>query len=319
MNVVIGRCQLDVEKQLPYFEKSFPDVVFKYTPEREDQLKAIENADVYMGWMDREIFLQAKHLKWIQSTSTGVNYFIAIPELVESDVLLTSASGTHGICVAESALAMILAHTRGVAQCFPHKQKRTWAPRQLRGQLLVLKGSTLGIIGLGSIGRALAQRAKGFEMRIIAVDVAAERPEAVDELWSPDRLDDLLRESDYVIVAVPFTEETANLIGEREIGLMKPSAMLVVMSRGGIVQEAALEKALREGRLAAAAMDVFETEPLPPESKLWDLENLIMTSHIAGGTQFESDTLVEIFTENLGKMLRGELPLRNQVDKKKGY
>jgi phosphoglycerate dehydrogenase-like enzyme len=238
---------------------------------------------------------------------------------VEGNVLLTSASGTHGICVAESAIAMILAHTRGIAKSFAYNRDHTWAPRELRRELVVLKGSTLGIIGLGSIGRALAQRARGFEMRIIAVDVAGERPGTVDELWSPDRLDDLLRESDYVAVAVPFTEETANLIGEREIGLMKPSAMLVVMSRGGIVQEDALEKALSGGRLAAAAMDVFETEPLPPESNLWDMENLIMTSHIAGGTQFESDTLIEIFTENLGKMLRGELPLRNQVDKKKGY
>ncbi len=319
MHVLFSKCQADIEKEIPLLEKSFPDVAFSYVPERKNIAKAITDADVYMGWLDREIFLQAKKLQWIQSNSTGVNHYTAIPELVTGDVLLTSASGTHGPCVAESAMAMILAHTRGIAESFPHNQNRTWAPRQIRGRLVVLKGSTLGIVGLGSIGRALAQRARGFEMRIIAVDVAGECPDTVDELWSLDRLDDLLRQSDYVAIAVPYTQETADLIDEREIGLMKPDAMLVVVSRGGIVNETALAKALRKGHLAAAATDVFKTEPLPPESELWDIENLIMTSHIAGGCQFEGDTLVEIFTENLGKLLRGEWPLRNQVDKRKGY
>jgi len=319
VHVLFSKCQADIEKQIPHFEKSFPDVAFSYVPERKDIAKAITDADVYLGWLDREIFLQAKKLKWIQSNSTGVNHYTAIPELVAGDVLLTSASGTHGPCVAESAMAMILAHTRGIAQCFPYKQNRTWAPRQLRSRLVVLKGSTLGIVGLGSIGRALAQRARGFEMRIIAVDVAGERPDTVDDLWSLDRLDDLLRQSDYVAITVPYTQDTADMIGEREMGLMKPGTMLVIMSRGGIVVESALAKALREGHLAAAATDVFKTEPLPPESELWGLENLIMTSHIAGGTQFEGDTLIEIFTENLGRLIRGDLPLRNQVDKRRGF
>ena len=148
MHVLFSKCQADIEKEIPLLEKNFPDVAFSYVPERKNIAKAITDADVYMGWLDREIFLQAKKLQWIQSNSTGVNHYTAIPELVTGDVLLTSASGTHGPCVAESAMAMILAHTRGIAESFPHNQNRTWAPRQIRGRLVVLKGSTLGIVGL---------------------------------------------------------------------------------------------------------------------------------------------------------------------------
>jgi phosphoglycerate dehydrogenase-like enzyme len=318
MKVVFG-IPADLTKYVHRLAERFPGVEFSCFTEKRDILRALTDADVFMGWLDRETFLQAKKLKWIQSPSSGVNYFLAIPELVEGEVLLTSASGTHGVSVAESAMAMILAHTRGIAESCRYRRKRTWAGSQIRKRLVVLKGTTMGIIGCGAIGRALAQRARGFQMRVIAVDVACVPADGVDELWDLRRLDDLLRESDYVVVTVPYTKETADLISEREIGLMKDSAMLVVMSRGGIVDETALLTALREDRLAAAAMDVFETEPLPPESEFWDTENLIITPHVAGGTQFEIDTLMEIFTENLDKFLRGQRPLRNQVDKLRQY
>jgi phosphoglycerate dehydrogenase-like enzyme len=157
-------------------------------------------------------------------------------------------------------------------------------------------------------------------MRIIAADLRTEgKPDYVAALWGMDRLHELLRESDYVVVTVPYTPQTEGMIGADEIAVMKPSAMLVGISRGRIIDQKALAKALREGRIAAAALDVFDPEPLPSDSELWNLEDLLITPHIAGGTQLEGEHILDIFQENLGKFLSNDLPLRNQVDKKRGF
>jgi phosphoglycerate dehydrogenase-like enzyme len=142
----------------------------------------------------------------------------------------------------------------------------------------------------------------------------------VAELRGLDGLDDLLRESDYVVVTVPYTPQTDKMISGEQFALMKTSAMLVLISRGGIVDQEALAQALREGQIARAAIDVAVPEPLPPEHELWDLDNLLITFHVAGGTQYESEYLIGIFRENLKRFLNGDLPLRNQVEKKgKGF
>jgi phosphoglycerate dehydrogenase-like enzyme len=273
-----------------------------------------------MGWLSRDLFLAAKQLKWIQSPSSGTNYYLAIPELVESSVLLTSASGTHGACLAESALGMILAFTRGIRDCVLRQPQREWINREIRPKMVELTGSTMGIVGFGAVGRALAKRAQAFEMRIIALDLyPTGKPAYVSELWGLDRLGDLLRESDYVVVTVPYTPQTQGMLGAEQLALMKPSAMLVGISRGGIIDQAALAQMLRDGRLAAAALDVFKPEPLPADSELWELDNLLMTPHIAGGTQFEGQYILDIFRENLRRFLKDDLPLRNQVDKQRGF
>jgi phosphoglycerate dehydrogenase-like enzyme len=145
------------------------------------------------------------------------------------------------------------------------------------------------------------------------------KPDYVAELWPLERLEDLLRRSDYVVVTVPYTPETDAMIGSEQLAQMKESAMLVLISRGGIVDQAALAQALREGQIARAAIDVAVPEPLPPESELWDLDNLLITYHVAGGSQYESDFFYELFVENLGRFLNGDLPLRNQIDKKQGF
>jgi len=183
-----------------------------------------------------------------------------------------------------------------------------------------LTGSTMGIVGLGNVGRAIAHRAAAFEMRVVAVDVTPGPPPAgVERVAGLDGLGALLAESDYVVVTVPWTRETSGMIGAAEIARMKPGAMLVGISRGGIIDEGALVAALRAGRLAAAALDVTSTEPLPNDSPLWDVPNLLITPHVAGGTQFEASHILEIFAENLGRFIRGESPLRNQVDKARGF
>lgn len=320
MKVLIGTNPMGLEKAVPELQQRFPDVTFVHCPARELTAGMIVDADVYVGWLNAEIFAAAKQLRWVQSPSSGVNYFLDIPQLVAGECLLTSASGTHGPAVADSTMAMILAFTRGIRQAVLHQHERVWRPSEIRPILMELTGSTMGIIGCGAIGRALAQRAKGFDMRVISVDLnPRDKPACIDELWGLDRLDDLLRTSDYVVVMVPYTTQTANMISTRELSLMRPTAMLVVMSRGGIVDQDALVPVLKEKRIAAAALDVFSPEPLPSDHPLWELDNVLIASHIAGGTQHEGKYIIDIFTENLDRLLKNQLPLRNQVNKQLGF
>ncbi len=190
----------------------------------------------------------------------------------------------------------------------------------MRQKLLELTDLKMGIIGLGSIGKALAKRAYAFDMHVTAVDMFPNnKPDYVHELWGLDRQNELLAESDIVVVTIPWTAEVQGMIGAEQIALMKPSAMLVGISRGGIIDQKALAAALREKRIACAALDVFEPEPLPADSELWDIENLLIAPHIAGGTQYEGKYLLEIFGENLAKFVAGEFPLRNQINKQLGF
>ena len=311
-----------LESYLPDLKGKYPEVEFVHCSDREALVDEIADVDIYVGgWINRDVLLAAKKLKWIQSVSSGVDGFVRVPELVESSVYLTSAVGTHGACLAESAMAMIFAFTRGIRHCVFVQQQHSWsAGKEVCSGMVELTGSTMGIIGLGVVGRALAKRAQAFDMRVIAVDMyPKDKPDHVSELWGLERLDDLLRESDYVVVAVPRTPKTLGMIGAEQIALMKPGAMLVGISRGGIIDQTALAQALREKRLAAAALDVSDPEPLPEDNELWELDNLLMTPHIAGGTQFEMAHVISIFRENLDRFLNSDFPLRNQVDKKRGF
>jgi D-2-hydroxyacid dehydrogenase (NADP+) len=186
--------------------------------------------------------------------------------------------------------------------------------------MVELTDSTMGIVGFGTVGRALAKRAQAFDIRVIAVDLyPIDKTDDVDALWGLDRLGDLLCESDYVVVTVPYTPQTQGMIGAEQLALMKPSAVLIGISRGGIIDQEALAQALRENRLAAAALDVFKPEPLPADSELWDLDNLLITPHVAGGTQLEAQHILDIWCENLNRFLSGGFPLRNQIDKQRGF
>jgi len=320
MKVLIGPNPMGVESFISELKEKYTDIDFVHCTTHEDILIEIADADIYLGWLNRETFLAAKNLKWIQSPSSGIDSYMTIPEVAKGDVILTSASGTHGACLAESALAMVLAFTRGIRDCILHQQKHEWTPGDIRSKLVELTGSTMGIIGFGTVGRALAKRAQIFDMRIIAVDLRpGDKPEYVSELWEMDHLPELLRQSDYVVVTVPRTPQTLDMIGSAQLAMMKPGAILIGISRGGIINQEALAEALSQKSLAAAALDVFFPEPLPVDSKLWDMDNLLITPHIAGGTQFESRHIISIFCENLERLVQGRMPLRNQVDKHFGF
>ena len=319
MKIVVTPSITGVEQYVPELAHAYPQLDFVFCPERSLLLHELADAEILLGPVSREAVLAAPRLKWVQSTSTGVDNMLAIPELVARDVLLTGARGTHSACLAESVFGMILAFTRGIRESVMLQQEHRWNQLPLRGRLRELTGSALGLVGFGAMAHAIACRAQAFDMRVMAVDrYPARAPDGV-ALWGLERLDDLLRQSDYLVVTVPLHVTTRGMIGARELALMKPDAMLIGISRGGVIDQPALAAALREKRLAAAALDVFDPEPLPADSELWDLEGLLITPHIAGGTQLEAQHLIEIFRENLDRYLRGDFPLRNQVDKARGF
>jgi phosphoglycerate dehydrogenase-like enzyme len=277
----------------------------------------IEDAEVVLGGITLEEFRRAKNLKWIQTTGAGVEN-ILFPELVESDVIITNASGVHGIPIAEHTFALILAWTRGLLTAFEGKKNKMWLHNEVK--IKEVHNKTIGIIGYGHIGQEIARVARGFNMKVIAVrrDVSKKVDIEPDKLFGIDKLNELLKNSDIVVITTPLTKETYHLIGEKELRLMKPTSFLVNIARGKVVDEIAIIKALKEGWIAGAGLDVFETEPLPEEGELWDLDNVIITPHIAGLNPYYTDRLLEIFAKNL--MAFPDLQqMVNVVDKNLGY
>ncbi|MGC8972413.1 MAG: D-2-hydroxyacid dehydrogenase [bacterium] len=278
---------------------------------------SIEAAEVILGGISKEEFEMAKNLRWIQATGAGVDGLL-FPELIDSNVILTNASGVHPIPIAEHTFALILAITRGLIKSFEGKDKRAWLHNEV--YIDELYGKTIGIVGYGRIGQGIARLAKGFGMKIIGLKRQLEKRVEVkpDILLGKDSLDILLKESDIVVLIVPLTKETYHLIGERELRMMKPTSILINVARGKVIDESALIKALKERWIFAAGLDVFETEPLPPESELWDLDNVVITPHIAGLNPYYTDRLLDIFIRNL-KAYPDVSKMVNVVDKRLGY
>ena len=242
----------------------FPSASFVAVPTREEELREIADADAMIGWPTSDHIKAGRQLRWVHVGSTGIDPVGEVPELIESDIVLTNGRGAHAGAIADHTFAMILTFTRRIREFGEDQKAKQWARQSRAGQLLELSGMTMGILGLGNIGAEVARRAVGFRLKVMAVDVnpAVEVP-GVDEVWGLDRIDELIQVSDWLVVTVPRTEDTIGLIDPRRIALMKPSAYLLVVSRGRIVDEPGLIAALREGRLAGAGLDVTATEPLP--------------------------------------------------------
>lgn len=319
MKVVIVPGPYGLDAFVPGLQRDFPQVKFVVCADRRQLPAFMADADVFFGLVGHDVVANAPRLKWVQGTSTGVDHMLAIPELAHGNVVLTGARGTHSACLAESVFGMIFAFTRGIRESAYLQPRHQWLQGELRGRLRELTGGTLGLVGYGALAQAIATRALAFDMRVRAVDLYPADGAAGVVVRGLDGLHELLEQSDYVVVTVPAHPGTRGMIGPREIALMKREAILVGISRGGVIDQAALAEALRAKRLWAAALDVFDQEPLPADSELWDLENLLITAHIAGGTQLEGRNVVEIFRENLARFLSGALPLRNQVDKTRGF
>jgi phosphoglycerate dehydrogenase-like enzyme len=293
------------------------ELVHVATPEELSQ--EIADAEVYYGFPSVDLLREAKALRWIQSPSAGVNYLQNLPELVGSDIVLTNTRGAHGPSIGEHTFALLFALTRHIPESVLAQKEHHWARNELYRTSNEIWGRTMGIVGYGAIGRSVAQRARGFDMEVLAVDPHPE-PGApfVHETWGMERLPDLLAQSDVVVVSAPLTDESYHLLDALALANMKPSAYLIVVSRGGIVEENALVAALKEGKLAGAGLDVTEVEPLPADSPLWEAPNIIITPHTAGDSNEKERRCVEIFKENLQRYAHGET-LLNLVDKQRGY
>jgi phosphoglycerate dehydrogenase-like enzyme len=272
--------------------------------------------EVVCGEIDREMFARREKLRWMQSWGAGVDGVLH-PELVESDVVLCSAKGTVGVHLAEHAMALLLGLTRGIHTAVRHP---SWDQRfPIRAVQWELIDRTLGIVGLGGTGRALAQRAGAFGMRIIAVDaVGVEELEEVEVCWGMEHFGELLEQSDVVAVCAPLTAETEGLFDQEAFARMRSHALLINVTRGKIVDEEALLAALTEGQIGGAGLDVVPQEPLPEDHPLWRLENAIITPHTAGGSPNRDGRIVKLFCENLRRYLAGE-ELLSVIDKRKGY
>jgi phosphoglycerate dehydrogenase-like enzyme len=285
--------------------------------------EALPEADVVVAQdLSDEQLARARRLRWLSSVAAGLEEIVT-PALL-ARVAVTNASGVHGPNIAEHVMAMMLMFTRGLPRLFRAQLARRW-DRDLTSRSEAfgeLTGKTLLIVGLGRIGEALAARARPFGMRVVAVKRdPSQRHDAavvVDELLGLEALDDALGRADHVCVTVPLTRETHHLIDARRIARLRPGAYVYNASRGAVLEEAALVAALRAGKLAGAGLDVFEQEPLPESSPLWDLENVILTPHVSGVTPLYYERTAALFAENLDRFLSGR-PLNNRFDPARGY
>jgi len=257
---------------------------------------------------------QMPRLKWLHVTRGGVNAYLT-PSVKARPIQVTGSKGIHGTVFSEFALACILMLAKRLPDCIAAQREKRWqklAP-------IEIEGKTLGIVGLGTAGSALARKAKTLGMRVLATKrTSTIEPEFVDRLGTPEFLPQLLAESDFVVLLLASVSSTFNIIGENELRRMKPTAYLINLTGGRSIEETLLVRALNEGWIAGAVLDAFTRQPLPKDSELWTLRNVIITPRIAGIPSEKWPALLPIFRENLGRFLTGE-PLQNVVDKDLGY
>ena len=269
-----------------------------------------------------EQFAAAKNLRWIQAPTAAVHQFL-FPGLISSDVVLTNATEVHGPVVSEHVIAMIFALAKRIPQAALLQGQRIWGQEAMWKEpphLREIDGATLGLIGVGSIGRRVAKMATALGMRVVVVREHVEKgtPEGVETVYPPSGLNTLLSQSDYVVVAAPLLAATEGLIGAAQFAVMRPEAYLINVGRGPQVDIVALAEALRTHKIAGAALDVFDNEPLPSNSQLWNVNNLLITPHTAGLAEKMWYRHYDLFSGNLRRYLAHQ-PLQYIVDKRKGY
>ncbi len=294
----------------------------KPTEEQAKALKQLEQvmreADVlYTLRLPPNLDKRSPNLKWIQFMSAGVESVREAKNLPAS-IQVTNASGCHAIPIAEHVMGFMLMLVKESLRSLKNQEARKWErffPNELAGK-------TLGIVGLGSIGSEVARLGKCFRMKVTATKRSATKRQAnvegVDEIYAANELKQLMADSDFVVVSVPFTAETTGLIKEPELRAMKKTAFFINIARGKVVDQPTLIKALKEGWIAGAGLDVADPEPLPPESELWSAPNLILTAHISGGTVGTGGRAAQLFSDNLKRFL-ADKELVNVVDRQRGY
>lgn len=279
----------------------------------------MKKAEVIAGWKKelKEMVLDGdSKLRWFQSWSAGVDS-LPLAEMELQDIQITSANGVHANPISETIFALMLGLTRKIHTYVKNQQAKVWHHSGLK---LEIHNKTIGLIGTGAIGKETARIAKAFGMKVIGVRHSGKPEEYFDEMYTSGQLNDVLPQCDYVVVTLPLTQETQQLFGSEQFALMKDSSFFINIGRGEIVKERDLIDALQNGVIAGAGLDVFEKEPLSEDSPLWELDNVIVTPHTAGSTEYYTRRVIEdIFIPNLKEYINRGIPRINLVDYKKGY
>lgn len=302
--------------------KRWPEMYVVHLPNYDRLAEELPDADIFVGYSLRaEQLKDGKKLKWIHSTAAGVAQLM-YPELRDSEILITNPSGIFSVPMAEHVIGLLLALARNFPDAVRQQDRARWSQQELWDKpqhLTELNGKVLLIVGYGSIGREVAKRAKALEMRVWGVTRSGKGDRAhTEKIFAAAHLEEALPDADYVLIAAPETAETKHVIGAAQIAKMKRGARLINVGRGSLLDEAALLRALENGTLGGAALDVVQTEPLPPESPLWRAPNLMLTPH----TSAVSDRLWERETALLMELLERWFDGRelfNRVDFTRGY
>lgn len=327
MNVVIAVFSPAPAWTLPrrfvdVLRREFPHHTFRDAWDAETLGVLLPDVDIaFSAAIDRSAFASLTRLKWVQSPATGVGGMLG-PELIASPILVTSARGIRARAIAEHVMGVTIALARLLPLVVRRQTEHAWALEEVEssGAIRTLQGRRMAIVGLGAIGLEVAHLAGAFGMHVSAIRrrMGLPVPQPVEEVLPPDRLHDLLGQSDVVVLCAPLTGETTRAIDRSALEHIKHGALLINVGRGKLVVDDAVVEALRDGRLGGAALDVFTREPLDSASPYWDFPNVIITPHIAGAMEDYWTPLVRLFAENLRRFERGE-PLLNVVDKAAGY
>ncbi len=298
---------------------AFPHSTIVNAPSREERLRELPDADVaFLSQLQPDEFAAASRLRWIQSPAAGVASLL-FPALRDSRVILTNARGIHGDAMAEHVIGLAIVLFRQMHAALRDQVGHAWR-KPPQAAFRMLRGRVCGVVGLGSIGTAVAERAAAMGMEVIAVRrrIDEPRPAPVSAVYPPSGLSVLLGRADVVVLTAPLTGDTRGLIGAAELRQMRPGAVLINVSRGKLVKEGELAAELSRGTIAGAALDVFEHEPLSPDSPLWDLPNVVITPHTSAFRDDYWTLAVDLLASNLRRFERGEA-LANVVDKRAGY
>ncbi|MFC5651787.1 D-2-hydroxyacid dehydrogenase [Paenibacillus solisilvae] len=283
------------------------------------QKEHLADAEIIIGWNKgvKELVLSnsCSSLKWIQNMGAGVDH-VPLAHIQSQGILLTNASGVHPNPISETIFAMLLSFTRHLHLSVRNQLARNWIHNDRMGEA---HNRTIGILGVGAIGLETAKVAKAFNMTVLGIRRSGTPAEWIDEMYTMDGLQEVLKRSDYIVNCLPYTAETKHVLGKEQFAVMKPTAFYINIGRGKTTETGALVEALQQGIIAGAGLDVFEQEPLPAEHPLWGMDNVIMTSHTAGSTTEYDNRAVDIFVENLKAYLQDGKPSVNIVSLENQY
>ena len=288
------------------------------TRDKDEITSLLDDIEIVAGSFPRDLLAKAPNLKWFQQWGAGADWLLDYPDAAKGDFTLTNVSGIHAVPISEHIMALLLAFARDLPTALRDQSDHRWRKMSER-HVFELANKTLLLVGVGNIGARTAALASALGLRVWGVrhDPSKEVPH-VEKMAANDALIDLLPAADFVVLTAPLTEETKHMVSAAEFKAMKPTSYLINIGRGGTVNEADLIHTLQEGQIAGAGLDVFEEEPLPDDSPLWEMDNVILTAHYSGDTPHYDERALEILLENLRRYSQGEA-LTHVVDKKRGY